>query len=246
AGTTGYVTGVDTGRLVALATRAEAVIEIVPLVGDHIIDAEPIARMHTAAPEAAASLEDAVRKAVTIGNARSPHQDIRFALQQVVEIAVRALSPGTNDPYTAQNAIEELGSGMAAVVAGREPPEGIADDSGTLRLVLRRPRPMELIDLVFDDLRAHITGDPRTVRPAIQLAERVAAAGTADLAQRAWLHIELLLAAHSRSGAAEFDVERMRALAARSATAREAYPMRCYQRDSDRNHPRHRPPPTVG
>ena len=221
-GADGYLNGVDTSSLLTLAREQDVIVEIVPRVGDHVITEEPLARIRRATADDAtnvlggSALADQVRTHVTVGAARSPHQDIRFALQQVTEVAVRAMSSGVNDSYTAQNAIEELGSGMAAIAAGIEPPEGIADRSGELRLVLRRPRPIELIDLVFDDLRIHGAGDPRIMRAAIQLAKRVAQFGSADLGQRVWLHIDLMIRAFEDSGAADFDVARMRDLATAS------------------------------
>ena len=215
AGTPGYVTGVDSAALVALAADRDLVIELVPQVGDHVIATEPIARLRGRAGVAleGGDLSGDVRRAVTLDDARTPHQDVRFAIQQLVEMAVRALSPGTNDPFTAQNAIEELGSGLAAIARGVELPDGVADDDGTLRLILRRPRPVELVDLVFDDLRSHGSQEMRVIRPAIQLAKRLAEADSPELAQRAWMHVDLLLDAFEGSGAADFDVERMRALA---------------------------------
>lgn len=210
----GYLNGVNSRALVALATSHDLVIEVVPRVGDHLITTEAIARVVSRAGE---PIDDktcaAIRDAVTVDDNRTPTQDIRFAIQQLVEMAVRALSPGTNDPYTAQNAIEELGSGFAAIARGVEPPDGIADGEGTLRLVLRRPRPVELVDLVFDDLRAHGATEMRVIRPAIQLAKRITDTGSPELAQRAWMHIDLLLDAFAESDAPEFDVERMRTLA---------------------------------
>ncbi|MCA1780614.1 MAG: DUF2254 domain-containing protein [Dermatophilaceae bacterium] len=216
-GTPGYLTGIDASALVSLAAEHDLIIEVVPQVGDHVITTESIARVVSRQGE---PVEDdlcaAIRRKVTVDDARTPHQDIRFAIQQLVEMAVRALSPGTNDPFTAQNAIEELGSGIAAIARGVEPPDGIADGEGTLRLVLRRPRPVELVDLVFDDLRAHGSQEMRVIRPAIQLAKRIAETGSPDLAQRAWMHIDLMLDAFEGSGAPEFDVERMRTLATTS------------------------------
>lgn len=230
-GANGYLNGVDTSSILTWAREHDVVVEIVPRVGDHVIAEEQLARVSRVSrpggpPDAAGgsgdgsgedeSVAETLRSHVTVGAARSPHQDIRFALQQVAEVAVRAMSSGVNDSYTAQNAIEELGSGMAAVARGHEPPEGIADRNGDLRLVLRRPRPIELVDLVFDDLRIHGTGDPRIMRATIQLAKRIAEAGSADLAQRVWLHIDLMIEAFADSGAAEFDVARMRELATAS------------------------------
>ena len=213
-GRTGYLNGVDSRTLVAFAADRDLVIEVVPRVGDHLIATEPITRVVSRKGEPVGEdLCATIRSKVTVDDNRTPHQDIRFAIQQIVEMAVRALSPGTNDPYTAQNAIEELGSGIAAIARGVEPPDGIADGDGTLRLVLRRPRPVELVDLVFDDLRAHGSTEMRVIRPAIQLAKRISETGSPELAQRAWMHIDLLLEAFAGSDAPEFDVERMRTLA---------------------------------
>ena len=224
-GSPGYVVGVDADSLVSYAREHDLVVEIVPRVGDHVIATEPVARIRALREtEVDESVQSAIRRRVSIDDSRTPYQDVRFAVQQLVEMAVRALSPGTNDPFTAQNAIEELGSGLAAIARGTEPPDGIADTDGELRVVLRRPRPLELVDLVYDDLRAHGSAEMRVVRPAIQLAKRIAEAGSAELAQRAWMHVDLLLDAFGDSGAPEFDVDRMRELATTSTRSLRRHP----------------------
>ncbi|WP_193315288.1 DUF2254 domain-containing protein [Nostocoides sp. F2B08] len=224
-GSPGYVVGVDADSLVSYARKHDVVVEIVPRVGDHVIATEPVARIRAMRDaEIDQAVEAAIRRRVSIDDARSPYQDVRFAIQQLVEMAVRALSPGTNDPFTAQNAIEELGSGLAAIARGTEQPDGIADSDGELRLVLRRPRPLELVDLVFDDLRSHGSAEMRVIRPAIQLAKRIAEAGSPELAQRAWMHVDLLLDAYGDSGAPEFDVDRMRELATTSTQTLRRHP----------------------
>jgi uncharacterized membrane protein len=224
-GSPGYVVGVDSDSLVSYAREQGFIVEIVPRVGDHVLATEPIARIRAMGDAGVdESVQAAIRRRVSIDDARTPYQDVRFAIQQLVEMAVRALSPGTNDPFTAENAIEELGSGLAAIAGGTESPDGIADSDGHLRVILRRPRPVELIDLVFDDLRAHGSAEMRVVRPAIRLAERIAAAGSQELAQRAWMHVDLLLDSFTDSGAPEFDVDRMRELAQTSTRALRRHP----------------------
>ena len=56
----------------------------------------------------------------------------------------------------------------------------------------------------------------RVIRPAIQLAKRIAEAGSPELAQRAWMHVDLLLEAFAASDPPEFDLDRMRTLATTS------------------------------
>lgn len=209
-GRAGYLVGVDRPALVSLATELDAVIEVVPMVGSHLL-AEETAATTTSSQEDA---RERIRACLTIGQHRTPHQDVHFAIQQLVELAVRALSPGTNDPYTASNAVDELGSGLVAIASGAEPPAGLTDDEGELRLITHRPRAVDLVDEVYDDLRAHGHGEMRIIRSAIELAARIEATGNRDLGSRARMHVDLLIDAFEDSGPPTFDVRRMRDLAA--------------------------------
>jgi len=70
-------------------------------------------------------LPDGVRRkilgAIFFGRRRTPTQDIEYSIDQLVEVAVRALSPGINDPFTAISCIEWIGAALIRV-AGREIP----------------------------------------------------------------------------------------------------------------------------
>ena len=56
-----------------------------------------------------------------LGKDRTPKQDIAFAIRQLVEVALRALSPGVNDPFTAVECINRLGEGLCIVVRRQRP-----------------------------------------------------------------------------------------------------------------------------
>ena len=58
-------------------------------------------------------LADRVNAAFALGNQRTQGQDIEFAVNQLVEIATRALSPGVNDPFTAMTCVDQLGSALS-------------------------------------------------------------------------------------------------------------------------------------
>ena len=72
---------------------------------------------------------------VRVGDTRTPAQDVEFAVQQLVEMAVRAVSPSTNDPYTARNVVEELACGLVPAMRHPAPGDGWVDDAGVVRLV---------------------------------------------------------------------------------------------------------------
>ena len=79
--------------------------------GDYVFPATPIARMTPPVDGAA----EAIRAATALGPARVSSADLEFAIRQLVEVAVRALSPGINDPYTAVAGCERAPARIAAL-----------------------------------------------------------------------------------------------------------------------------------
>lgn len=147
----GFVQFVDHPALVKLAVDLDAVLVLRPLVGDHVIDGDVLVevRGNGSVP---ADVKRRVERALTFGSARTTEQDRRFAVQQIAEMAVRAMSPGTNDPYTAINAIIEIGTGLSPLMS-RADPGNAYEHEGTVRLVHPSASTADLIDLVFDQIR---------------------------------------------------------------------------------------------
>ena len=74
--------------------------------------------------------QEKVRQAFVIGPERSPAQDIEFGIRQLVEIGLRALSPGINDPFTAIATLDRLGEALEAAIARGEPAGLLRDGEG--------------------------------------------------------------------------------------------------------------------
>lgn len=104
-----------------------------------------------------------------VDDERSPRQDIGFAVQQLVDMAVRALSPGTNDPYTAQS---EVAVGLVPLSARPLPDRGRLDGHGVLRLVVVRVPAEQLVVDVFSAVRTHASTAPDVLACAVRLALR--------------------------------------------------------------------------
>lgn len=191
AGSVGYLVTVDLDGLRALARDEDVVLALVPRVGDHILPSEALVRVWPG--DRAGDLATRVRRSVRIGDSRSAAQDVRFAEQQVVELAVRALSPGTNDPYTAVNAIEEVAAGIVVAVSRPEPGNTVVED-GTARLHYSTVGLEEIVDMPFDQIRPHATGHVEVLQALINLAARVGGASRHPLvAHRVRGHVEALL-----------------------------------------------------
>ncbi|MFI7494014.1 DUF2254 domain-containing protein [Kocuria sp. M4R2S49] len=191
AGGDGYVVSVGFERLLDHAESGDVEVELVPRVGDHVLATEPLARVW---PEhRAEELEGRLRRCVRLSDSRSADQDVRFAEQQVVELAVRALSPSTNDPYTAVNAIEEIATGLVRAVARPLPGNTIVVD-GVHRLRYGPVGLDELVDMPFDQIRPHATGHVSVLLALVDLAARIEAATVHPSVQRqAREHVDVLL-----------------------------------------------------
>ena len=71
-----------------------------------------------------------------IGNTRTPTQDVAYAVNQLVEMAVRAMSPAINDPFTAMTCLNYIGEGLALFMKNGEKSSCYYDQDNQLRLVL--------------------------------------------------------------------------------------------------------------
>ncbi len=127
----GYLQSVDANGLVASAAEKDAVVRIIPIVGSFVMRGAPLAEVHPAT--AAEGLDEAVHMAVSIGPDRSLTQDLAFYFDEFLEIALRALSPSMNDPFTARSCIDRIGQGLLLLDERRLPRQVHVDDDGRVR-----------------------------------------------------------------------------------------------------------------
>lgn len=98
-------------------------------------------------------LKKQLRQPIRIGNQRTPVQDIECAVNQLVEMAVRAMSPAINDPFTAMTCLDYIGNGLALFAQQGGENLNTHDWDGQLRLVFEPFRFEELLSAAFDMLR---------------------------------------------------------------------------------------------
>lgn len=159
-GTPGVVTAVDADTLLDLASRAGALVALVPRIGDFLPADAPLFRIWGARDLDQAALRDAVE----IEDERTPHQDPAFGFRQLVDVAVRALSPGLNDPTTAVQALDQLHDLIRRLSRRRFPAEVRVDATGSARLVLPRPGFADYVTLAFEEIFEYGKGSVQVVR----------------------------------------------------------------------------------
>jgi uncharacterized membrane protein len=150
----GYLQALDEAALLTLARKKNLWIELLRQPGDFVSEGQPVARIW---PEAALdrSLARALRRSLLVGRQRTTEQDIAHGLGQVVEVGVRALSPGINDPFTAMTCIDWLADAVRRLAPGRPCAPWRQDEAGVPRLRAPEPDFSELIRAAFDPLRAY-------------------------------------------------------------------------------------------
>jgi uncharacterized membrane protein len=154
-GASGVVMAFDAAELVRLAADADAVIELVPQVGDSVARGEPLFRVRGGTRSVS---PDALRGCVAVGAERTMEQDPRFAFRILVDIANKALSPAINDPTTAVLALDHLGH-LLLCLGRRRLDEGVAHDrEGKLRLVCGTPDWPDYVTLAVSEIRHYGAG----------------------------------------------------------------------------------------
>ena len=146
----GVVLAFDGPGLVALARRADCVIELLPQVGDFVAKGGPLFRLHG---KGAGPGEDDLHGRLALGDERTMEQDPAFPFRIIVDIAAKALSPAINDPTTAVLAIDQIHH-LLRNLAGRRLDTGrVEDRDGRLRLVYRTPGWEEFVALAVTEIR---------------------------------------------------------------------------------------------
>ena len=169
---TGYVQDVDDAALFRIADQRPITIWLDARPGDFVAKGDQIARLHPA-PRESRSI-DAVRDAYVIGSERSVEKDAGFAVQQLVEIALRALSPGVSEPFTAIAAIDWLGGSLGALAERRIPSAMRTDDSGRVRIITTPRTFAALLLEAFEPIALHAGGSPTVVARLFDTLVRLA------------------------------------------------------------------------
>ena len=156
--TSGYLQFVGYGRLVDVAMHTDSVIRLRHRPGHFLVEGQPLASVW---PQGAASqVSEQLAKVHITGPHRTSMQDPVFPIDQLVEIAIRALSPAVNDTFTALTCIDWLSAGLSRV-SRRELVEGVYRDRfGRVRLIESDPSYPRLVNRAFDKIRQAARGMP--------------------------------------------------------------------------------------
>jgi uncharacterized membrane protein len=154
----GYLQYVSMSTLIAISSRSNAVIRLLHRPGHFVVEGEPLAHVWPAA--AAPGVARALGGAHATGPHRTLTQDLSFAVDQLVEIAIRALSAAVNDTFTALACIDWLGDGLGKIAEGWRPATVHRDAAGHVRVITVTIAFNRLVERAHDKIRQASRGMP--------------------------------------------------------------------------------------
>lgn len=177
----GYLQFIRLDTLMGIASRMHAVIRLLHRPGHFVSEGQPLAVVWPA--EAAPRVARALDRAHATGPHRTLAQDLSFAVDQLVEIAIRALSPAVNDTFTALTCIDWLGDGLCKVFAHWNPVTAHRDQRGNLLVITVAVSDRRLVERAFEKIRQASHGMPAVMIRQLEALARVMRYSTTD-AQR--------------------------------------------------------------
>lgn len=160
-GRAGVVQAFDPDGITTVAETSSLVVEMLPAVGEFVTHGAAVFRV---SEEPDSGTQKRILDSIALGEERTSRQDPAYALRILVDIAIKALSPGINDPTTAAQALDQI-EDLLLMLAGRRLPDGVyRDGGGEVRLLYRTPSWEEYLDLAFTEILTYGADSPQVVR----------------------------------------------------------------------------------
>ena len=189
------ILSVNIEMLLEESQKANAVIQLIPVVGDFVGKDEPLFALYG---NVSGIDENILASSINFGIERTLEQDPTFAFRIILDIALKALSPAINDPTTAVLAIDQLHRLLRSVGKRDLRTDNIADKSGKLRVIFRTPNWEDFVNLACTELRRYGADSIQVVRRLRAMIENLILTLPED--RHAALQAQLALLDHAIKG----------------------------------------------
>ena len=179
--TSGYLRFVRNATLVRIAAEYDAVIRLHYRPGHFLVTGHPMATVWP--PEVADKIRSRLENVHITGPLRTLTQDIAFGIDQLVEIAIRALSPAVNDTFTAMTCIDWLGDSLCRIAVDWYPQVYHRDRDGQIRLIAAPVSYERLVQRSFEKIRQAAGGMPAVLIRQLDALSKIMAVAPASRTQ---------------------------------------------------------------
>jgi uncharacterized membrane protein len=167
----GYLQYVEHEKLVAVAAEVDAVVHVLYRPGHFIVQGHPYVRVWPAS--AADKVASELAGAHVTGPYRTLAQDVSFGMDQLVEIAIRALSAAVNDTFTALTCIDWIGDSLYKVTGRWQPTRVYRDPEGAVRVIATETTYARLVSRAFEKIRQAGRGMPAVMIRQLDALARI-------------------------------------------------------------------------
>jgi uncharacterized membrane protein len=152
-----YIQSVDNEILLRIARENKTLVRMEHAVGEFVVEDTPLVSLAVEEPPDEKVIDD-LRSAFSLSRYRTVHQDVGFGIRQIVDVALKALSPGINDTTTATTCVEYL-TAILARLAVRRIPSNYRHEEGELRVIAVGPSFESLLAESFDEIQSSCKGN---------------------------------------------------------------------------------------
>lgn len=190
----GYLEQIDVEALHQLASDLDITIRVRPKIGHHLVAGSALAWLwsESSRPIDEGQVSGSINEAVVLTVERRVDHDVGFGIRQLVDIALRAVAPSVNDPYTAVQAIQHL-SIITTELASVATDDIYTVDQDRIRVFVPVPDFTLFLDTICSNVRRSAADRPRVLVALLRLLENVAASADSPARRAAVSHqIELI------------------------------------------------------
>lgn len=166
----GYIQAIDDDKLMEIAKSNDLILRLQYRPGNFVVQGNDLVMVYPG-KLVNEKLTEKINETFILGSQPTDQQDIEFAINQLVEIAVRALSPGINDPFTAIRCIDQLSVALSHLAQRQLPSPYRYDHDNNLRVIANQVTFAGLTDAAFNQIRQYGCSD---VAVTIRLLEAIA------------------------------------------------------------------------
>lgn len=169
----GYIVLIEEEKLMESLCQKNLLLEIHKTPGEFVMKGEALASLRNKPVDKKGKQE--LENFFVLEDRRSPYQDIGLPIFELVEIALRALSPGVNDPFTAMLCIDYLGEALCCLSTRAMPSRERFDSEGCLRIMTPALSFDDLLENAFGQIFIYGRRDPRIVEYLLNWIQRISA-----------------------------------------------------------------------
>ena len=175
----GYIRYIDTARLMELAKYHHVKVHFLRRVGQFIPGGAPLLMVYRGDRLPAEAREDLL-STVDLGPSRTLQQDVEFGVLQIVDIALKAISPAVNDPSTGVTCVDQLSRILIHCLARETPAQLLYDPPGVVRASIPWIGFDGLLNSAFEQIRLYSKSDLAVSLRLLRALNDIAAAGAVE------------------------------------------------------------------